>query len=85
VAVDLAEAMKYNPDLQVLVNNGYFDLATPYYATDYTMDHLQIPKGLQDHVHMAYYDSGHMVYVHVPALKELHDNAAQFIKSTDNQ
>ncbi|MDE2236182.1 MAG: peptidase S10 [Gammaproteobacteria bacterium] len=85
VAVDLAEAMKYNPDLQVLVNSGYFDLATPYYATVYTMDHLQIPKSLQDHVQMKYYDSGHMVYVHVPALKQLHDNAAQFIRSTDNQ
>ncbi len=84
VAVDLSEAMKYNPNLQVLVNNGYFDLATPYFATDYTMDHLQIPKDLQSHVHMAYYDSGHMVYVHVPALKKLHDNAAAFIKSTDN-
>jgi len=85
VAVDLSEAMKYNPDLKVLVNSGYFDLATPYYATVYTMDHLQIPKNLQDHVQMKYYNSGHMVYVHVPALKQLHDNAAQFIKSTDNQ
>ncbi len=85
VAIDLAEAMKYNPNLQVLVNNGYFDLATPYYATIYTMDHLPIQKNLQGHIHMAYYDSGHMVYAHVPALKELHDNAAQFIKSTDNQ
>ncbi|MGB9429147.1 MAG: peptidase S10 [Gammaproteobacteria bacterium] len=81
VAVDLSQAMKYNPDLQVLVNSGYFDLATPYYATDYTMDHLQLPKNLQGHVHMEYYDSGHMVYVHVPALKQLHDNTAQFIKS----
>ncbi|MGH8402203.1 MAG: S10 family peptidase, partial [Gammaproteobacteria bacterium] len=84
VAVDLSEAMKYNPDLQVLVNSGYFDLATPYFATDYTMDHLQIPKDLQDHVQMDYYDSGHMVYAHVPALKKLHDNAAAFIKNTDN-
>ncbi len=84
VAVDLAEAMKYNPDLRVLVNSGYFDLATPYFATVYTMNHLQIPKNLQDHLQMKYYNSGHMVYVHVPALKKLHDNAAQFIESTDN-
>ena len=84
VAVDLADAMKYDPDLQVLVNSGYFDLATPYFATDYTMDHLPLPKDLQNHIHMKYYDSGHMVYVHVPALKQLHDNAAAFIKSTDN-
>ena len=83
-AVDLTAAMKYNPQLQVLVNSGYFDLATPYYATDYTMDHLQLPKDLQGHIHTDYYDSGHMVYAHVPALKKLHDNAAAFIKSTDN-
>ena len=83
-AVDLAEAMKYNPDLQVLVNSGYFDLATPYFATDYTMDHLPLPKNLQSHIHMEYYDSGHMVYVHVPALKKLHDNTAAFIRNTDN-
>ncbi|HKV97724.1 MAG TPA: peptidase S10 [Gammaproteobacteria bacterium] len=83
-AVDLTEAMKYNPDLQVLVNSGYFDLATPYFATDYTMDHLPIPKDLQNHIHMKYYNSGHMVYVHVPALKQLHDNAAAFIRNTDN-
>lgn len=83
-AVDLAEAMKYNPDLQVLVNSGYFDLATPYFATDYTMDHLPLPKNLQSHIHMEYYDSGHMVYVHVPALQRLHDNTAAFIRNTDN-
>ena len=83
-AVDLTEAMKYNPDLQVLVNSGYFDLATPYFATDYTMDHLELPKNLQSHIHMEYYDSGHMVYVHVPALKQLHDNSAAFIRNTDN-
>ncbi|MDE1984454.1 MAG: peptidase S10 [Gammaproteobacteria bacterium] len=83
-AVDLVAAMKYNPDLQVLVNSGYFDLATPYFATDYTMDHLPLPKDLRSHIHMKYYDSGHMVYAHVPALEKLHDNAAAFIKSTDN-
>ncbi len=84
VAVDLSQAMKYDPDLQVLVNSGYFDLATPFYATVYTMNHLQIPRNLQNHIHMEYYNSGHMVYVHVPALKQLHDNVARFIKNTDN-
>ncbi len=84
VAVDLSQAMKYDPDLQVLVNSGYFDLATPFYATVYTMNHLQIPRELQNHIHMEYYNSGHMVYVHVPALKHLHDNVARFIRNTDN-
>lgn len=84
VAVDLADAIKYDPNLQLQVNNGYFDLATPFYATLYTMNHLQIPKDLQDHIHMEYYHSGHMLYVHFPSLKTLHNNVVRFIDSTDN-
>lgn len=83
VAVDLAEAMKYNPDLKVLVNAGYYDLATPFYAAKYQVDHLQIPKSLQGNIRMAYYQSGHMVYVHVPSLHKLHDNVAKFISKTE--
>lgn len=79
VAVDLAQAMKYNPDLKVLVNAGYYDLATPFYAAKYQVDHLQIPKSLQGNIKLAYYYSGHMVYVHVPSLHKLHDTVAAFI------
>ncbi|HEX7324373.1 MAG TPA: peptidase S10 [Rhodanobacteraceae bacterium] len=84
-AFDLATAMKHNPNLQVLVNSGYYDLATPYYATTYTMQHLPIPRRLDHNIHMDYYESGHMIYAHVPALKKLHDNTAAFIRATDNQ
>ncbi|MGA7965466.1 MAG: peptidase S10 [Gammaproteobacteria bacterium] len=79
VAVDLSQAMKYNPDLKVLVNAGYYDLATPFYAAKYQVDHLQIPKSIQDNVKLAYYYSGHMVYAHLPSLKKLHDTVAAFI------
>lgn len=82
VAVDLAQALKYNPDLKVLVNAGYYDLATPFYAAKYQVDHLAIPESLQDNVSMAYYESGHMVYAHLPSLKKLHDNVAKFISQT---
>ncbi|MGA9852510.1 MAG: peptidase S10 [Gammaproteobacteria bacterium] len=82
VMPDLASAMIYNPDLKVLLNSGYFDLATPFYAAVYTMHHLPMPDKLQSNIQYAFYDSGHMVYVHVPSLKELHDNAAKFISST---
>lgn len=84
VAADLANAMKYNPQLQVLVNNGYFDLGTPFYATVYSFDHMNIPPGLIKNIHMEYYHSGHMVYLHKESLKNLHDNTARFIKNTDN-
>jgi carboxypeptidase C (cathepsin A) len=84
VAVDLAEAMKRNPDLQILAQNGYYDLATPYFGTVYIMNHLAIPPELRSHIHMEFYDSGHMIYVHAPALKKLHDTTAAFIEATDN-
>lgn len=84
VAVDLAQAMKRDPDLQVLVQNGYYDLATPYFGTIYIMDHLAIPQDLHSNIHMHFYKSGHMIYVHVPALKKLHDTTAAFIEATEN-
>ena len=82
VMPDLAAAMKYNPNLKVMLNSGYFDLATPYFAADYTMHHLPIPNKLQKNIEYYYYKSGHMVYVHPQSLKEIHDNVAAFIKKT---
>ncbi|MGB8476637.1 MAG: hypothetical protein WCE61_21345 [Candidatus Acidiferrum sp.] len=84
VMVDLALAMKYNPDLKVLLNAGYFDLATPFYEGVYEMHHLPIPAKLQNNIEFKFYQSGHMVYAHEAALKELHDNVAAFIVKTEN-
>ncbi len=84
VMPDLAMAMKYNPQLKILLNGGYFDLATPYYEGWYEMHHLQIPPSLQGNIEYQYYRSGHMVYAHEESLKQLHDRVADFIKRTDN-
>ncbi len=84
VMPDLATAMKYNPNLRVMLNAGYFDLATPFYEGQYEMQHLQIPAKLQSNIEYALYDSGHMVYAHESSLKQLHDNVAAFIRHTDN-
>jgi carboxypeptidase C (cathepsin A) len=84
VMVDLAMAMKYNPDLKVLVNAGYFDLATPFFEGVYEMQHLAIPTKLQKNVEFKFYESGHMVYAHEASLKGLHDNVAAFIQDTSN-
>ena len=84
VMVDLALAMKYNPDLKVLLNAGYFDLATPFYEGVYEMRHLPIPAKLQSNIEFKFYESGHMVYAHEASLKELHDNVAAFILKTEN-
>jgi carboxypeptidase C (cathepsin A) len=76
--------MKYNPNLKVLLNAGYFDLATPFFEGIYEMQHLPIPAKLQANIEFKFYDSGHMVYAHEASLKALHDNAAAFIRKTDN-
>ena len=84
VLPDLAVAMKRNPDLQVMVNSGYFDLSTPYYEGWFELHHLPIPPILQRNIEYRYYRSGHMIYVHRPALKQLHDQVAAFIRRTDD-
>ena len=83
VMPDLANAMKYDPDLKVMLNGGYSDLATPFYEGIYEMEHLPMPRKLQANIQYHYYMSGHMIYVHVPALKRLHHNIAAFIAATD--
>ncbi len=85
VMPDLATAMKYDPDLKVCLNGGYFDLATPFYEGMYEMHHLPIPQSLQSNIEYHYYQSGHMVYANEGSLKQLHDNVAAFIRKTDNQ
>jgi carboxypeptidase C (cathepsin A) len=85
VMPDLANAMKYDPDLKIMLNGGYFDLATPFYQGMYEMAHLPMPRKLQSNIEYHYYESGHMVYAHVPALKQLHDNVAAFIANTEHQ
>jgi carboxypeptidase C (cathepsin A) len=79
VMSDLAQAIKYNPDLKVLLNSGYFDLATPFFEGIYEMQHLPMPASLQRNIEIKFYQSGHMVYAHQASLKELHDNVAAFI------
>lgn len=82
-APDLAEAMTKNPHLKVLVLNGYYDLATPFMAAEYTMNHLGIPKELEDNITMKYYEAGHMMYLREPSLKKMHNDVTQFIEQTD--
>jgi len=84
VMPDLATAMKYNPQLKVLLNAGYFDLATPFYEGVYEMQHLPIPADLQKNIEYQFYESGHMVYAHEASLKAIHDNVAGFILKSSN-
>lgn len=71
VAETLRSAMVKNPFLKVWVCNGYYDMATPYFATDYVMHHMFLPKNLQGNVTHTYYEAGHMMYIHKPSLLKL--------------
>jgi carboxypeptidase C (cathepsin A) len=82
VMTDLATAMKYNPNLRVQMDAGYFDLATPFFQGVYEMQHLPMPDKLQANIEFKFYESGHMVYVHEPSRRALHDNVADFIRRT---
>jgi carboxypeptidase C (cathepsin A) len=82
VSDSLREAMTQNQFLQVLVANGYYDLATPAVATEYTFDHLALPEELRDHVKMTYYPAGHMMYTHKPSLEALSRDIRKFYEET---
>jgi carboxypeptidase C (cathepsin A) len=79
VAADLASAIRKNPHLQVFSANGYFDLATPFFATEFDLSHMLLDPQLRGNVHFGYYPSGHMIYLNVDALHKLRDDLAEFI------
>lgn len=80
VAETLRGAMMKNPHLKLFVANGIYDLATPFYATEYTMNHLGLRDDVDKNVTMAYYDAGHMMYTHKPSLKALAGDLKKFIR-----
>ena len=85
VAADLGAAIRKNPHLKVFSANGYFDLATPFFATEYDLSHMDLDPSLRGNVQFGYYPSGHMIYLNVEALRQLKDDLAGFIaKSGSN-
>ena len=78
---DLVSAILSNPHLQVEVENGIYDLATPFLATEYTMDHLGLSDNLRKNIHLKYYEAGHMMYVRDEDLARLKANIASFVES----
>ncbi|MGH9715994.1 MAG: S10 family peptidase [Candidatus Acidiferrales bacterium] len=79
VEPDLISDLLDNANLQVQVENGYFDLSTPFFATEFTMNHLLLPKSASDRIHFEYYDAGHMMYLRESALQKLAANVRAFI------
>ncbi len=81
VAETLRDTMIHNPYLKIFVANGTFDLATPYLATQYTFNHMELPTNLRTNVSMGYYEAGHMMYVNKPSLTQLKKDLANFVHS----
>ena len=81
VMTDLADTMKRNPKMKVLLMGGYFDLGTLYFGATYEMKHLPMPSSLQGNLSYKFFETGHMVYVNEDALKGLHETAAAFVRA----
>jgi carboxypeptidase C (cathepsin A) len=81
VAPDLADAMTQNPALKVFSANGYYDFATPFFETEYTLGHLQIAPSLQNNITFGFYQSGHMVYLNDDALAQFKSDLARWYDS----
>ncbi|HEX7050812.1 MAG TPA: hypothetical protein VF188_11460 [Longimicrobiales bacterium] len=85
VAVDLAQALELNTHLEVLLVSGIYDLATPYFAAEWTMDQLGVPEEIRARVHEARYEAGHMMYLHEASLAKLKRDIAAFIDRTSGR
>ena len=79
VAETLRQAMSINPFLKVYVANGYYDFATPYFATEYTLNHLGLDESLRGNLRLGYFEAGHMMYIHIPSLEKLKAELDGFI------
>lgn len=82
VADTLRQAVSMNPALRVHVASGYYDLATPYFATEYTLSHLALEKELRDNISKSYYEAGHMMYVQRESLQKLRNELVAFVRGT---
>jgi carboxypeptidase C (cathepsin A) len=81
VAPDLADAMTQNPHLKVFSAAGYYDFATPFFATDYTLRHLNLDATLQTNITYGYYEAGHMIYLSDTALAAYKADLARWYDS----
>jgi len=82
VSPSLRAAFSRNPDMRLFVASGYYDLATPYFATDYTLSHLMLEPAERARVVTRRYEAGHMMYIHEGELARLKQDVAEFIRGS---
>jgi carboxypeptidase C (cathepsin A) len=68
--------MTRNPGMQMLVEQGYFDLATPYSVTEYVLDHMELSPEIRQNLTVEHYEAGHMMYVHPPSMAKFKETLA---------
>lgn len=82
---DMARAMTRDPNMKVLILNGYYDIATVFYGVEHSINHLGLPPDIKDNIIMKYYPAGHMMYTHQPSLEQFKKDVAEFINETSKQ
>lgn len=85
VLPDLANVLKRNPKMHVLVMGGYFDLATTYLSAIHEINHLPIPQALRGNVECQFFQAGHEAYINPDALRAMHDRMARFIQTSQDK
>ena len=83
--IDMAEALSRDPNMKVLILNGYYDIATVFYGVEYSIDHLGLRPEIKENIIMKYYEAGHMMYTHPPSLEQFKGDVAEFIRETSGE
>ena len=78
-SISMKDAMAKNPYMKIFIAQGYYDMATPFFAAEYTVSAMNLDPTLRRNINFEYYEAGHMMYIDVRSLKKLHDDAAAFI------
>jgi carboxypeptidase C (cathepsin A) len=81
---DMTSAMKRNPNLKILILNGYYDLATVFYGVEHSINHMGLDADLKKNIIMKYYEAGHMMYIHEPSMEKFKKDVDEFIDQTSN-
>jgi carboxypeptidase C (cathepsin A) len=82
VAESMRKAMSLSPSMKVWVLGGYYDFATPYFASEYVVKHMGLRPEQQKNINFTHYEAGHMLYIHMPSLKQIKIDADSFYKNT---
>ena len=79
-SIPLKDAMAKNPYMKIFVAQGYFDMATPFYAAEYTFSAMNLDPSLRKNINFEYYEAGHMMYIEKNSLAKLKRDASAFIQ-----